>query len=106
MVMLFVFAGPPDFLVEPRATLLSQGETLHLECSAEGEPTPSIEWRRGKVVLETRDRVMILPNNSLRVFATRLEDSGTYLCMASNPLGSVAVMANVTIQGVYLCGCI
>jgi len=76
----WVNAVPPQFVVEPRSQTVSQGQTVTLDCTAEGEPEPGITWRRGRTTLassssssaaaaaaETVDpRITILHNNSLR----------------------------------------
>lgn len=58
--------GPPKFKIEPKNQRVSLGDMVTFDCMAEGEPEPQIEWRKVNVVLETADRVTILPNNSLR----------------------------------------
>lgn len=36
---------------------------------------------------------------SCRIIASQLTDSGVYICMARNSLGSILVSANLTVQG-------
>ncbi|XP_064650190.1 hemicentin-1-like isoform X2 [Lineus longissimus] len=89
---------PPDFSVEPKNTLIGQGETTIFNCVASGEPKPSIRWQKGRVRLSSGDRLTIMPNNSLRIVATQLEDAGVYVCIARNSRGSILVQAELTVQ--------
>jgi hypothetical protein len=45
---------------------VEQGQTVIMDCVATGEPRPTITWRKERLVLETADRITIMPNNSLR----------------------------------------
>ncbi len=66
MIMFVYVVGPPEFRVEPHNTIIEQGNTLLMNCVAEGEPTPVITWRKEREVLASHDRLTIMPNNSLR----------------------------------------
>jgi hypothetical protein len=47
MTFLFEFVVPPRFIDEKNSIqqqTLIEGSTLHLSCSAEGRPMPSITW--------------------------------------------------------------
>lgn len=35
---------PPDFVVLPRSTEVTQGQWFEVECEAVGNPVPSIQW--------------------------------------------------------------
>ncbi|CAH1786157.1 unnamed protein product, partial [Owenia fusiformis] len=89
----------PNFKVEPKDKTIPQGESVIFNCVAEAEPTPFITWKKEYVdILQENDRVTILPNNSLRIIASQLDDSGIYICIARNSLGSVLVKAELTVQ--------
>ena len=66
--ILFAFLGPPEFKVEPYDTTINSGDSLVMNCVAEGEPTPTITWRKESTILHNGllERVAILNNDSLR----------------------------------------
>jgi hypothetical protein len=45
---------------------ITQGDTVVMDCVAEGEPSPDISWLRGWKDIVNGERFSILPNNSLR----------------------------------------
>jgi len=60
---------PPTFEVEPPESVLAErGQTLVLNCQANGEPAPVVTWHRQSIhnPISNRDRVSALSNNSLR----------------------------------------
>ncbi|XP_026156346.1 leucine-rich repeat and immunoglobulin-like domain-containing nogo receptor-interacting protein 1 [Mastacembelus armatus] len=77
---------------------VDQGLTVALHCNAEGNPLPSISWLNPQLrPLPHIGRIQILPNGSLEVRYAQPQDSGTYLCVASNAAGndSLAVSLHV-----------
>ncbi|XP_006818675.1 basement membrane-specific heparan sulfate proteoglycan core protein-like, partial [Saccoglossus kowalevskii] len=70
------------------------GETISLECVAEGDPMPSLHWERmGKRTMP--ETVEIIPDESntgsvvFRIMHASMDDAGTYVCKASSPAGQV-----------------
>uniref|UniRef100_A0A671SJQ1 Neural cell adhesion molecule L1-like protein n=1 Tax=Sinocyclocheilus anshuiensis TaxID=1608454 RepID=A0A671SJQ1_9TELE len=70
-------------------TYLVKGEDLHLECIAEGFPTPKVEWVKigfhelpERAVVESHGKL-------LTIEMVNEEDEGKYMCRAKNPLGEV-----------------
>ncbi|XP_072563615.1 hemicentin-1 [Paramormyrops kingsleyae] len=60
-----------------------------LPCEAEGEPTPSVTWRKdGNPLPLEEGRFTSAAEGSLRIGATQASDAGRYYCVASNPAGS------------------
>jgi len=61
---------PAEFRVEPRSQTVSQGQTVTLDCVADGHPAPEISWRRGRTGLDDElsldQRITVLHNHSLR----------------------------------------
>ncbi|KXJ14374.1 Ficolin-2 [Exaiptasia diaphana] len=72
----------PIFTTNPPATYVSrEGLTLTLNCSAEGDPDPVIQWRKEEGDLpigryEIRDTSLILRD-------LKVEDAGVYVCTAT-----------------------
>ncbi|KAK3087485.1 hypothetical protein FSP39_006555 [Pinctada imbricata] len=88
---------PPRFKVEPVNVRTDLGNTVIMNCVAEGQPEPKITWQREWNEIVPDGRISILPNNSLRIIATQVTDGGLYSCMAANRLGITIVEANVTV---------
>ncbi|XP_062570988.1 hemicentin-1-like isoform X1 [Saccostrea cucullata] len=96
-VAMLTVQEPPSFKIEPTNRRINLGDTMVLDCVAEGEPTPDISWLRGWKDIEQGERISVLPNNSLRILAAQLSDAGLYRCKAANRLGITIVEANMTI---------
>ncbi|XP_058805612.1 lachesin-like [Phymastichus coffea] len=69
-----------------RSLLVSEGQSVRLECYADGYPKPRVSWRR-----ENNARLptggSIFRGGVLRVPAVRKEHRGTYYCVAENGVG-------------------
>uniref|UniRef100_A0A4W6D352 Hemicentin-1 n=1 Tax=Lates calcarifer TaxID=8187 RepID=A0A4W6D352_LATCA len=89
----------PTIVVEPAETVMDAGTTVVLNCQAEGEPTPMIEWSRQGRPLLGFDRFSTLSNGSLRISSAQKEDTAEYECVARNLLGSVLVRVTLTVRG-------
>lgn len=85
--------------MEPADTVVDAGTTIVLNCQAEGEPTPTVEWSRQGRPLQGLDRLSTLSNGSLRISSAQKEDTAQYECVARNLLGSVLVRVTLTVRG-------
>lgn len=74
-----------DKMTTPSATV-AEHQPASLTCNAEGYPRPTITWRRAKNGIMPAGG-HIAAGNVLKIQATRREDRGTYICMASNDVG-------------------
>ncbi|XP_074845376.1 inactive tyrosine-protein kinase 7 isoform X2 [Carettochelys insculpta] len=75
------------FKLEPEPTTVYQGHTAMLQCQAEGDPLPHIQWKGKERILDPsklHPRIQILPNSSLVISDVTAEDSGRYTCIAGN----------------------
>nr|XP_054608122.1 hemicentin-1 isoform X2 [Nothobranchius furzeri] len=88
----------PVITIEPVGTVVDAGTTVMLNCQAEGEPTPTIEWSRQGRPLLANDRISTFPNGSLRLTRAQKEDTAEYECVARNLLGSVLVRVPLTMR--------
>ncbi|KAJ0065491.1 hypothetical protein NL108_012446 [Boleophthalmus pectinirostris] len=88
----------PAIVVEPSDTVIDAGTTLVLNCQAEGEPTPMVEWSREGRPLLGNERFSSLTNGSLRITSAQKEDTAEYECVARNLLGSVLVRVTLTVR--------
>ncbi|CAM4577609.1 unnamed protein product [Lepidochelys kempii] len=72
--------GAPEITVKPTLTVVA-GETATLQCSATGDPPPTIQWSKLRAPLPWQHRVV---NNTLLIPRVAQQDSGQYICNASN----------------------
>ncbi|CAK6433530.1 unnamed protein product [Pipistrellus nathusii] len=73
----------------PAAVNASVNQTALLPCRAEGAPPPLLSWRKDGAPLDLGSpRLHVLPEGSLRIQPVLAQDSGHYLCLASNSAGS------------------
>ena len=59
-----------------------------ISCSAEGAPTPQIEWKRQDEVELDRARFSAFSNGSLKVNPVHRQDKGKYTCTLKQTKGS------------------
>ncbi|XP_014387685.1 PREDICTED: LOW QUALITY PROTEIN: hemicentin-2 [Myotis brandtii] len=87
------FCAPPPEVPSiqpgPPAVNASVNQTVLLPCQAEGAPPPLMSWRKDGAPLDLGSpRLHVLPEGSLRIQPVLAQDSGHYLCLASNSAGS------------------
>nr|XP_030137020.3 mucosa-associated lymphoid tissue lymphoma translocation protein 1 homolog [Taeniopygia guttata] len=76
-----LWQGEPVIVLNPREQRVEVGQPLQLQCAAMGVPAPSYQWYRNGNLLEQQKR------KKLWIAHTKVSDSGTYLCCASNSHG-------------------
>ncbi|XP_039223672.1 basement membrane-specific heparan sulfate proteoglycan core protein isoform X11 [Crotalus tigris] len=75
--------GVPEIHVTPTQTVQA-GQTARLHCSATGDPTPTIQWSKLRAPLPWQHQVV---NDTLIIPRVAQQDSGQYICNASNSAG-------------------
>lgn len=98
-VAALIIRSKPQFIIEPHNTIAEVGADVHLHCRAKGEPKPFIYWTRDSTNLQNSERIIILPNNTLKVVAVQPSDEDVYTCNANNSLGFVYTQAKIIVQG-------
>ncbi|XP_030391159.1 hemicentin-2 isoform X3 [Gopherus evgoodei] len=84
---------------ETRSVTTLAGGQLSLECPADTDPPPRIEWRRGGSLLQEDARVRFLAQGRfLQIQAVGVPDGGEYSCTASSALGRTSLNFHVEIQ--------
>ncbi|KAK7119460.1 hypothetical protein R3I94_021337 [Phoxinus phoxinus] len=78
--------------------IVLRGEQLLLECIAAGVPTPSIHWFKRGGDLPAKKVKLENFNKTLRILNVSEEDSGGYICMASNKIGSIRHSVEVQVK--------
>uniref|UniRef100_A0AAY4DIN8 Neurofascin n=1 Tax=Denticeps clupeoides TaxID=299321 RepID=A0AAY4DIN8_9TELE len=69
--------------------MVLRGQQLLLECIAAGLPTPTIKWFKKGGDLPTNKVKLDNCNKTLQIVNVSEEDSGDYICMANNKIGSI-----------------
>ncbi|XP_062402310.1 neurofascin homolog (chicken) a isoform X3 [Sardina pilchardus] len=91
----------PSFLTPTglsSSKMVLRGQKLLLECIAAGVPTPSIKWfKKGGDLPMKRIRLDSF-NKTLRIVNVSEEDTGDYVCMANNKIGSIQHTINVQVK--------
>ncbi|XP_065789405.1 leucine-rich repeats and immunoglobulin-like domains protein 1 isoform X3 [Muntiacus reevesi] len=79
----------PSLAVPLEDRVVSVGETVALQCKANGSPPPRISWLKGDRPLSLTERHHFTPGNQLLVVQNVVaEDAGRYTCEMSNALGT------------------
>ncbi|XP_035411626.1 roundabout homolog 3 [Cygnus atratus] len=76
----------PAFSKRPLNQAVLVDETAEFPCEALGDPRPTARWRKEDSELPP-GRWELLADNTLRISRVRVEDEGTYTCVAENSVG-------------------
>ena len=73
--------------------LTISGNNVSLSCSVRGFPTPTVKWTKDGALLEAEGSILSLSS-------VDSDDTGSYTCTASSPLGSFdSQSTNLTVIG-------
>ena len=74
----------PHFTVRPPSQLeVRLFQNVTVRCQASGDPLPKVTWMKENGVLPVR-RANVSLNGTLKIWNTKEEDSGIYICVASS----------------------
>ncbi|MED6256667.1 Neural cell adhesion molecule L1 [Ataeniobius toweri] len=75
----------------PESLIYAPGETVRLDCAAEGTPSPTISWTRNGEEISGTDsgHAVIAENASLILNHVNFGDTAIYQCRASNEHGTI-----------------
>ncbi|XP_009999795.1 PREDICTED: leucine-rich repeat and immunoglobulin-like domain-containing nogo receptor-interacting protein 3 [Chaetura pelagica] len=79
-----------------------EGQAVSFLCRADGEPDPSISWvspQHRRIPARSTGSPRGLPGGTLEIRFAQVQDSGTYICIASNAGGNDTYFATLTVQG-------
>lgn len=78
---------------------------MMIYCNAEGIPKPTISWMKNGIFIDPflDPNVQFLKDNSALLLKwARVEDSGKYTCVASNPAGKEEKNFNIHVYSMFL----
>ncbi|XP_032146386.1 neural cell adhesion molecule L1-like protein isoform X1 [Sapajus apella] len=89
---------PPTESGSESSTTILKGETLLLECFAEGLPTPQVDWNKIGGDLPKGRETKENYGKTLKIENVSYEDKGNYRCTASNFLGTATHDFHVIVE--------
>ncbi|GIY53241.1 down syndrome cell adhesion molecule-like protein Dscam2 [Caerostris darwini] len=100
---------PPKWRTEPSDKSVVMGQPVMFDCQANGYPDPVIRWKKSSEgsktqfqVIISNENVQILENGSLIIKEASKEDSGHYMCQATNDVGSgLSTVVYLKVHGMY-----
>ncbi|XP_069382459.1 basement membrane-specific heparan sulfate proteoglycan core protein isoform X24 [Paralichthys olivaceus] len=78
----------PQVQVSPQNIQVHEGDTLRLYCRASGSPTPKLTWLKNGGQIPPQARMDRTDIGTLLIPNIKMSDSGTYMCVGSNSIGS------------------
>ena len=96
-----VVISVPKFITKPPQTVIkSLGDDLSLNCSASGEPTPTVSWKRSTGAWN--DERMKEQKGTLQISRLDETDSGVYICEAKVPYYTIYAKTNLEVPSKWL----
>ena len=90
----------PFFLRAPDSVEVLSGNSLEMICLADGNPAPTIVWRKDGQNMRQSAHITPMVNGSLFFRHVELGDEGTYECTALNEMGVVVARARMRVRGI------
>lgn len=94
----------PDADIELNPKVFDNGTTTFL-CPAEGVPTPNILWLKSGVLVDPNASSRFTVSGGGRklvISPTKVEDTGEYVCVASNEAGESELNFKLDVWGMFL----
>ncbi|XP_044588390.1 uncharacterized protein LOC123267682 isoform X4 [Cotesia glomerata] len=92
----------PLFITPLRDIAVVSGQTARFECIVQAEPQPNILWSKdGRIVENSHNYEVYYRNGVCRLVIPCAcpSDAGTYVCTATNSLGSTATSSSLQVPG-------
>ncbi|KAK6166183.1 hypothetical protein SNE40_022941 [Patella caerulea] len=92
---------PPDFIIKPKLTKVTEGESAMFTCRVVGIPLPNVYWERNGKILRSQDRYQISQNHdkhTLVITKTTKDDAGKYVCRLDNQMVSIVHSTSLIVQ--------
>lgn len=81
------------------STTISEGKPYYIECSAWGKPDSSFAWQHNKDEIRSTGQMKNFP---FLIPSVSREHYGTYVCTATNKIGSDSQSTNLTVVCKYV----
>ena len=82
---------------------VAEGKHAKFRCLVTGKPKPEIIWKKDGVPLDPGRRHLIFEDRegyyTLKVLYCKVQDTGLYVCAASNALGNTLSAVHLTVKG-------
>ena len=90
----------PAVVVSPVMLTVNEGESASFQCSASGNPEPTVVW----IKLHTQSEIIqsAVLRGRLPLKNVTGNDSGVYQCSATNILGNARAVAQLEVNGMYI----
>ena len=86
----------PDVIVSPSSLTVTQNQIATFYCSADGNPKPSISWSKTSGAGQGNKGGQ---GNKLQIKNAGFNDSGNYVCTATNVFGQAKKVVKLFVQG-------
>ncbi|KAI3366112.1 hypothetical protein L3Q82_009939 [Scortum barcoo] len=90
-------------LRKPKRFAVAEGKHAKFRCFVTGKPKPEIIWKKDGVPLEPGRRHLIFEDRegyyTLKVLYCKVQDTGLYVCAASNALGNTLSAVHLSVKG-------
>lgn len=98
----FIVPVPPTVYVDKEDVIVREGDSITLECRANAQPTPTIQWYKGRYAVVPSRRIATSSRGHLVINAVQRSDTGFYTCVALNVAGSDSARVSFSVQGEYV----
>ncbi|XP_023249744.1 hemicentin-1-like [Seriola lalandi dorsalis] len=89
----------PPVLSAPRVEYTAVlGQSVSLECVADGQPQPEVTWHKERRPVVDSAHIRIFANGTLAITSTQRSDAGLYTCTAKNLAGRASQDMRLVIQ--------
>ncbi|XP_078806355.1 basement membrane-specific heparan sulfate proteoglycan core protein isoform X10 [Oryzias latipes] len=87
----------PQVQVNHQNVEVLEGDTLRLYCRASGSPTPKLSWTKADGQIPPQARTDRTDIGTLLIPDIKISDSGTYMCVGHNSVGSNTAPVRVNV---------
>ncbi|XP_072353512.1 netrin receptor DCC [Scyliorhinus torazame] len=89
---------PLVFIQRPLNTAVLEGRDGVMECCVSGFPTPTVTWKKGDELIQTRSKkYSLLAGSNLLIRSIAEQDAGFYTCVANSENKTVGASAELTV---------